>query len=139
MTFNSKEYSWCQLHAYMLGREVGGARAVEYTTKKTKEALYATGAHPRSIQHGRRECEGTLTLLQSEFIALNDVAVAGGYEDIMDVEFDLVVSYISSSGVTVTDIVRGVSITELPHSLKEGDLYMEIALPFVALDVQHGA
>lgn len=136
MSFNSKEYTWCDLHTYMLGREVDGMRGIEYKKKKKKEALFAAGKTPRSIQHGKREYEGTLTILQSELIALNRAAKAKGYDDIMDIEFDVIVSYISDEGITTTDKVVGVSITDLSRSLKEGDMNMEIALPFIALDVK---
>lgn len=136
LTFNSREYTWCDLHTYMLGREVGGMRGIEYKKKKAKEALFGAGNTPRSIQHGKREYEGTITLLQSELIALTRAAKAAGYTDIMDIEFDVVVSYISTENIVITDRVVSVSITEVPRLLKEGDMKMEVALPFIALDVE---
>lgn len=139
MTFNSKEYNWCDLRTFILGREVGGIRGIEYKKKITKEVLFGAGNKPRAVQHGKREYDGTITLLQSEFIALNTAAMTSGYEDIMDVEFDVIVTYLAADGTTLTDSISGVSITELPHSMKEGDMFMEIALPFIALDVKHGA
>ena len=136
VNFNSREYTWCDLRTYFLGREVAGMRAIEYKKKKTKTPLYAAGRKPRSIQHGKREYEGTLTILQSELIAMNRAAKQKGYEDIMDIEFDVIASYISEEGITTNDRISGVSITEMPFSLKEGDANMEIAIPFIALDVQ---
>lgn len=136
LNFNSKEYTWSDLSVSMLGRTVTGIRGIEYKKKMTKEALYAAGGRPRSIQHGKREYEGSLTLLQSELIALNRAAKEKGYEDIMDVEFDVVASYVAGDDNIVTDRIVNVSISELPRTLKEGDLYMEVALPFIALDVE---
>ena len=134
--FNSKEYAWVDLQVFLLGRLIGGIRGVEYKKKKAKELLHAAGKRARGIQHGKREVEGTITLLQSESIALDNSAKAAGYDDIMDVEFDIVVSYLSPAGVVTTDRIVQASITEIPKSMKEGDLYMEIALPFIAIDVE---
>lgn len=134
MAFNSKEYSYCDLQATILGRPLTGLRGIEYTAKKAKEAVFGAGINPKSIQPGRREYEGTLTVLQSELEALNRAAKESGYTDCLDLEFDIVVTYISGETVT-TDIIRCASITEFPKGMKEGDLNSEHALPFIALGI----
>lgn len=134
MAFNSKEYSYCDLQATILGRPLTGLRGIEYTAKKAKEAVFGAGINPKSIQHGRREYEGTLTVLPSELEALNRAAKESGYTDCLDLEFDIVVTYISGETVT-TDIIRCASITEFPKGMKEGDLNSEHALPFIALGI----
>ncbi|MCS2652563.1 hypothetical protein NXV35_14485 [Bacteroides faecis] len=98
--------------------------------------LYATGKKGRGIQKGKKEYEGTITLLQSEIIALDRAAQEKGYEDITDIDFDVIVCYLPDNGVITTDKVVNVSISEIPRNLKEGDLQMEVALPFIALDVE---
>lgn len=133
-TFNSKEYSYCDVQATVLGRTLTGLRGIEYTAKKAKEAIYGAGINPKAIQHGRREYEGTLTVLQSELEALNRAAKEAGHTDCLDIEFDIVITYLSE-GVLTTDIVRCASITEFPKGMKAGDLYSEHALPFVALGI----
>ena len=134
MVFNSKEYAYCDVAVTMLGRPVTGLRGIEYTVKKAKEALYGAGVNPKSIQHGRREYEGTLTVLQSELEALNRAAKEAGHTDALDLDFDIVVTYLSE-GVLTTDIIRCASITEFPKGMKEGDLNSEHALPFIALRI----
>ncbi|MDE5609450.1 MAG: hypothetical protein K2J57_03080 [Bacteroidales bacterium] len=134
MAFNSREYSYCDVQATILGRPLTGLRGIEYTAKKSKEALFGAGVNPKSIQHGRREYEGTLTVLQSEMEALNRAAKEAGYTDCLDLEFDIVVTYTSGETVT-TDIIRCASITEFPKGMKEGDLNSEHALPFIALGI----
>lgn len=136
-SFNSKEFAWVDVNVVLLGRPVSGLRGIEYKSKRTKEALYATGRKARGIQMGRKEYEGTITVLQSELIAMNAAAKQAGYDDITDLEFDIIVSYISESGVVQTDKVIGASVTEAPNSIKEGDLYSEHALPFIACDVEY--
>ena len=133
--FNSNEYAWVDINVVLLGREVVGLRGMEYKVKRQKEAVYATGKKARGIQKGKKEYEGTITLLQSELIALDRAAQEKGYEDITDIDFDVIVSYLPENGVITTDKVVNVSITEIPRGMKEGDLQMEIALPFIALDV----
>lgn len=134
--FYSKEYAWVDLSVVLLGRPVGGIRGIEYKIKHQKEVLFGAGNKGRSVQRGKKEFEGTITLLQSELIALNRAAQEKGYEDITDVDFDLIVSYAPKGGLITTDKVINVSITELPYGLKEGDLQQEHALPFIALDVE---
>ncbi len=137
MTFNSKEYSYCDIQVTVLGRVLTGLRGIEYTAKKTKEAVFGAGVTPKSIQHGRREYEGTLTVLQSELEALNRSAKENGSVDCLDLEFDIVVTY-ANGGVLTTDIIRCASITEFPKGMKEGDLNSEHALPFIALGIETG-
>jgi hypothetical protein len=134
---NGQEYAWGDLSFVALGRTLGGAIAVDYKAKKEKKALHAAGRDPRAIQHGKREYEGTLTVLQSELIALNRAARQKGFKDALDIEFDLIMAYLSPSGVITTDKVVKLSITELPSGMKEGDMNSEHALPFVALDVKY--
>ena len=96
--FNSKEYAWIDVTVVVLGVEIKTIRAVEYKSKRATEALYAAGKWARGIQRGRKEVEGTLTVLQSALCA----------------------------------------ITEAVNSIKEGDLYSEHALPFIACEVEYG-
>lgn len=134
MVFNSKEYDWTRINVVVLGRTLPGLRGIDYKAKMAKEALHGAGVNPKAIQSGKREYEGTLTILQSELEALNRAAKEAGYTDCLDLEFDIVVTY-AASGVVSTDIVRGASITEYPKGMKEGDLYSEHALPFIALRI----
>lgn len=135
-SFNSKEYAWIDVVLVMLGQPVTGLRGIEYKLKRQKEALFATGKKARGIQMGKKEYEGTITVLQSELIAMQAAALAKGYDDITDLEFDVIVSYLPESGVVQTDKIINISFTETPYAMKEGDLYQEHALPFIACDIE---
>lgn len=137
MIINNKEYAWGDITVFVLGRAVIGITGIEYTSKKVKEQRYGAGRDPKSIQHGRREPEGTITLMQSEVIAMNRAAQEKGYRDVLDVEVDIVVSYVSDDGIVSTDKIVSASFSELPKGMKEGDLQSEHAMPFVALDIEH--
>lgn len=135
--FDSKEYAWIDVKVILMGKEVGGLRGIAYKSKRQTDALYAAGKKARGIQRGRKEYEGTITLLQSELIALNNAAKQKGFDDISDIEFDAVVAYAPEGGVISTDMILGIAVTEVPTEIKEGDLYQEIALPFIALDTEY--
>lgn len=136
-SFNSKEYAWIDVNVVLLGRPVGGLRGIEYKISRKKEACYGAGKHARGIQYGEITVEGTITLLQSELRALNDAARAKGFDSILDLEFDIIVTYLAEGSVdSETDVVNTVSITEIPKAIKQGDMFQEIALPFIACNVQ---
>ena len=77
-----------------------------------------------------------MKVLQSELIALDRAAVEAGKTDILDLDFDIVVSYTNESGIMTVDRIVGASITDTTRSMKEGDLNMEVELPFIALRVK---
>jgi hypothetical protein len=129
---------WSNVQVVMLGRPVTGLRGVEYKTSREKEAVYGAGDEPQGIQYGNKKYEGTITLLQSELEALTRFAKANGYNDITDVDFDVVVAYVPQTGEPiVTDTIKFASITEILKNLKQGDKFMEVALPFIALGVKY--
>lgn len=135
---NGKEYAWGDIKIIMWGRPIIGATAIDYKLGKEKNPIYAAGRYAKGIQHGKRAATGTLTLLQSEVIAMNRAAREQGFRDILDTEVEILVSYIpeDSSVVTIDRIVCA-SFSELPAGMKSGDSNSEHALPFVALDVEY--
>lgn len=130
--FNSREYEWADITVVVAGRPVTGFRAVDYSSKQEKEALYAKGNKPHGIQRGNKTYEGSITLLQSEYEALRQAC--GG--DVLDASFDLVVAYgnASKGDAIVTDILVGAEVTEDNTEWKQGDKFQEKKLPFIFLD-----
>lgn len=135
---NQREYAWGDINILLFGQPVFGARGIEYTPAQEKEALTAQGYNPHGIQRGQRSYSGTLTILRSELEALNRSAKAKGYKDLLDVDFDIIVSY-STDGLAVSiDRIRFASITEIPQTFSQGDKFQEVALKFIALDIEQG-
>lgn len=130
--FNSREYEWSDITVVVAGRPVTGFRAVDYSSKQEKEALYAKGNKPHGIQRGNKSYEGSITLLQSEYEALRHAC--GG--DVLDASFDLVVAYgnASKGDAIVSDILVGAEVTEDNTEWKQGDKFQEKKLPFIFLD-----
>lgn len=133
--FNSKEYEWSDITAIVAGRPVTKIRAISYVKKQEKEALYAKGNKPHSIQRGNKSYETNLTLLQSELEAIE--AASGG--DVLDASFNVVVSYgnPSKGDVIKTDLVEGNEITEVPKGMNQGDKFSEHELPGIALNIKN--
>ena len=135
--FDSKEYSFSNIEVIMLGRNIGGLRGVKYKTSQESEELYGRGNEPRSFVTGNRKYEGELSVLQSELEAMLDAAGAGF--DITQMPlFDLIVTYLPDNSLTlVVDVVKGVKIADFEKGMKQGDKFMEIALPFKALKIEY--
>ena len=135
---NHKEYAWGDIQVFVLGAFILGLKGIEYKSKKDKELNHGAGREPRSIQHGKRTYEGTLTISQSEFEALNRAARAKGFKDFLDLEIDIVVSYMPEySDVITVDHIQCASFSELPKGMKEGDMKSEHPLPFLALGIEY--
>lgn len=130
--FNTREYEWSDINVVLAGRTVTGFRAVKYSSKQEKEALYAKGNKPHGMQRGNKAYEGSISLTQSEYEALSQAS--GG--DILDISIDLVVSYgnPTKGDVIVTDLLQGAEFTEDNTEWKQGDKFLEKELPFIFLD-----
>lgn len=139
MAFNSKQYSWSNVQVVVLGRVLTGIRGVKYKTSREKEVLHGAGSSPYSIQSGKKTYEGEITLMQSEYETLYAAATAAGFEDVTDLTFDVTVAYkpeTGQSGAIVRKIVQQCEITEVEEGMSEGDKFMEITIPFLALGVK---
>lgn len=132
--FNSREYEWADLTFLLGGKDLTGFRGIKYTIKQEKEVVYGKGNMPIAIQKGNKSIEGEITILQSE---LETMRLQSGTKSILDLQLDGVVCYgnPANGDVLVTDVVQGIQFTEEPKELKQGDKFMEITLPFIALRV----
>lgn len=133
--FNSKQYEYADITLELGGRVVTGARGVKYSSKQEKELVYAKGNEPQHIQRGNLSYEGEITVLQSELETLR----ALGKGSVLSLRLDAVVVYgnPSNGDVAVTDKIRGLEFTEDAKEMKQGDKFMEVTLPFIALRVQN--
>lgn len=137
MSFNSRQYEWADLSLVLGGRDITGIRGVKYSEKAEKEPIFGKGRYAHSIQMGNVTVEGEITILQSEYEAL----VTAGNGSILGLNLDGVFSYGNPAlgDALITDRVIGISFTEAPKELKQGDKFMEITLPFIAIRVQNQA
>lgn len=131
--FSSKQYEWSDIALSYGGRIIDGVTEVEYTEKTEKEYLYGRGRHPMEILEGKRSYEGKLSVWQSE---LESLTRDSRNKDLLDLSFDVVVSYIpKDGGQIVTDILKNVEFTEVKKGMKQGDKNMIVELPIMFLKI----
>ena len=139
MGFNSRQYSFSDISVNILGRTLEGFRGVSYKVSVEKGLLHGRGKKALSIQNGSEKVEGELMLLQSELEAMRlAVKTANPLAKLTDVSFDIVVTY-GNGATAVTDIIQGCQFTEYEKGMQAADKFMEISMPFLALDVKEGA
>lgn len=129
---DTREFEWADITLVVAGRDIQGFRGVKYGPDQEKEALYAKGNKPHSIQSGNIKYEGEITLTQSEYETLR-LAMGGS---ILRGSVSMVVAYgnPTKGDTMVTDILLGCSFTKDATEWKQGDKFQEKSLPFLYLD-----
>jgi len=136
---NGREYEWADISVVLGGLPIIGFRAVSYKVEREKEPLFAKGRKAHSIQAGNESVTGSLTFTQSQLEALE--LAAGG--NLLTAKVDIVVSYgaelnapsVASAAIS-TDVIIGAEFTEYEKGMSQGDKFMEIEMPFLALDIR---
>ena len=134
LNINGKEFGWGNIKVLLFGQQVLRITKISYKTTKDKVALYGAGNKAHSVQHGRRASEGSIEIAFSELTALNTAAQAAGYADILDVELDIVVTFMLD-GIVKIDTIKYASFKEIPTDVSEGDTSIKCAMPFTCLDI----
>ncbi len=135
--FNSREFEWADVKVVLFGREIAGLRGLTYKKSIEKELIYGAGNNPRAVQRGNKKCEGTLTILKSEFDELNTAALAAGYDDIVDIPghlISIVCTFSNNDKIQVNKLTH-VEFTDYEDGMKQGDKFKEVALPFICLNI----
>lgn len=136
---NSQELEWKHATLSLLGVVINGLRGFKYKTSTDKEHLFASGDHAVGIQSGNVKVDGSIKFLKSEIDRLNDAAQAAGYDDITQVPYQLIVgTFVYKTGINRpqrTDIINGMSFTDLEKAMEQGAKMMEVDVPFLALGI----
>ena len=137
---NGREYEWADISLIVGGVPIVGFRAVSYKREREKEAMFAKGRKAHSIQSGNESVTGSITFTQSQLEAL-ELATGG---NVLTAKVDIVVAYgaelnvaSAASAVISTDIIVGAEFTEYEKGMSQGDKFMEIEMPFLALDIKN--
>ena len=125
----TREYEWDDVTLMLGSVIIEGIRGIKYAGKREKEALYAKGSEPHSIQRGNISYEGEITLLQSAYESLRTL----GNGTILRLSLNAICAYGTPPDVIITDELIGIEFTEEPKEFKQGDKFMEITLPFIFL------
>lgn len=133
-TVNGREYEWADISLLVGGVIIAGFRAVSYKREREKEAMFAKGRKAHSIQSGNEKVSGSITFTQSQMELLE--LAAGG--NLLTAKVDIIVTYGENlKSVITTDIITGAEFTEYEKGMSQGDRFMEIAMPFVAMDIKN--
>lgn len=135
VTVNSEEFAWGDMNVVLLGRNIAGLVAIKYKESQSKEHRYARGVKPTGFKRGNKKYEGSITMLQSELIALCAASPNKTPLDLRNI--DIVFSYgDQETGVLHTKVAKFAEFTEFEEAMKQGDTNMEVELPFICLDIQ---
>lgn len=134
--FDSRQYEWADITLILGGKDITGIRSVKYSEKIEREPLHAKGRYPHSIQSGNVTIEGEIGLLQSELEALT-LAGKGSALKLKGLQATISYGNPSLGDAMITDNIVGIYFTDISKELKQGDKFMEITLPFVAIMVQN--
>ena len=137
MGFDSREYEWADLSLILGSEDIVGIRSIKYKEKIEREPMYAKGRNPQSIQSGNIMYEGEIMMTQSSYEKLVKV----GKGTVLSLALDGLFAYgnPSEGNAVLTKRATGIRFTEAENSLKQGDKFMEVALPFVCLNIKNNA
>jgi hypothetical protein len=132
---NGRQYEFADLTLFLGGRDVTGFRGIKYTTAQEKEVLYGKGNRGLSIQKGNISHEGEISLTQSELETLR--LLGGG--SVLNLNLNAVVCYgnPAKGDMLITDKINGLQFTEEAKEISQGDKFMEVTLPFIALEIKN--
>ena len=134
--FDSKEVEWSDMTVHINGATTSKLEGMHYKVSQAKTALHGSGKKTLSIQSGNETVEGSLKVLKGALDAMNLAAKLAGGNSILDVSFDIVVTYQPAPGRPLqVDTIKGVDVTEFEKGWDQGADHMEITLPFLAVDI----
>ncbi len=135
--FDSKECEWADMSVIFAGSLLTKIRGVKYKASKDKQLLHAAGDEPISIQSGNRTYEGQIKVLKGALDDMNKAAQEAGGNDILDMQFDIVITYKASGARPLqTDTLHGVEVKDFEKGWDQGAKNMEISLPIVFLQLE---
>lgn len=135
--FDSKECEWADMTVQIAGSPLTKIRGVKYKAAKEKSHLHAAGDEPISIQSGNRTYEGEIKVLKGALDDMNRAATAAGGEDILDVSFEIIVTYKARGARALqTDTLIGVEVKDFEKGWEQGAANMEVTLPILFLKLK---
>jgi len=130
--FDSKDCEWADMTVMIAGATLTKITGIKYKASQEKKLLYAAGSEPISIQSGNRSYEGQIKVLKGAIDDMNRAAKAAGGDDIMDLRFDIVVTYkAKGTRALQTDTLVNVEVSNFEKGWDQGAQSMEVSLPIV--------
>lgn len=130
---DTRLYSWAECEIRLNGQFLIGVVGVRWDDQQEKEYVFGKGNSPLAIKNGNERIEGSITLLQSDLERIQDMAPLGKVTKFIGI--DLQVAFANASGMVVRYSIIGVDFTGAPMDIKQNDKFMQVELPFMALQV----
>jgi len=129
---NGNEYAWEDIAVIIPGKvaPIDGIEAIEYEESKEHTNIHGRGDEPVAFGRGKKDFSGSLTLLQSEFEALQQSLPPGRSVTSM-APFNITVSYAPEGGIDTTDLLIGVRIKKFKKGGKTGDDHMPVVCDLI--------
>lgn len=131
-TLKSSQFSYNDMSLRLGGEQLLGATGIEVEFGYEHEQLRGKGGKAQAINEKNFEVTGTLSMLQGDFEAI----VAQYGTNYQRKYFQLVWNLEDADGNMKTHIVVGLKLGKTKMALKNGDAFMQIDIPFMALDIK---
>jgi hypothetical protein len=123
------EYAGRDVTVTMFGRPVA-VQSIKHTSKQEKKTYFVLGKQTAAGKiAGRKELEGELVILQSEFDAIINSLPPG--TDILDVAASDIVIVLAKGDRISTRILKNVEFMEFGEEMKAEDDMFPVTLPFI--------
>jgi len=124
---------WLSATFNMLGRDLEGITAVEYSDEVKKENVYGAGRMPVGTTEGNYEAKASITIYKDELLALQKSLPPGML--IQDIPpFSFIVNY-EQGGNVFKDIIQNCQFTTNSTPLKQGEGKVEIQLDLLCTHI----
>lgn len=111
---------WNSITTTILGRDLEGITAVNYSDTQSKENVYGAGKFPVGRGEGNYEASASITLIKEEVDALRkSLPPSTRIQDIPP--FDIEVKYELPSGEIYKDRIRNAEFTNSVREVAQGD------------------
>ena len=133
--FSNDEQVWADMEVAIAGAVIGKIRGINYSIESEDEELFVAGDEAISIQSGNIKKSGSIKVLKEALDNMHAAAVLKGGRSVLDLRFDIVISYMPVIGGTLTiDTLGRCKINKMPKGWEQGATHMEHELTFKFLD-----
>ena len=140
---NGAEYGFGNISIQIENVPVIGATAISYSESADVQPIYAQGRQAVAYGYGNYTCEGSISVLGSEIIALQSAARAQGFADgsiSQLAPMTITISYIPSEGqgLPVVDTLHDVVLLSDSRGLSQGDASITVEIPILMSHITWG-
>lgn len=133
---NGVVFGWINVRFNLFGVPLIGIKDIAYNKKQAKENVFGAGADAIGRGHGRKDANGSITVLLEEW---RQIISAAPNKDVLDISpFDVPVTFGDSQATAITDVLKSVEFLENPRNIKEGDMSIWITIPIIIGDIEYG-